>query len=91
MFASYYVRTKAMNAWERRVAGAACSGGGTGAEVKLQTQREIIRQEMLEERGRGLRVTWETGEPTILPHRKVSPMKLTARKSCVGWHVVVEA
>lgn len=73
------------------VAGAACPGGGTGAEVRLQTHREIIRQKMLEERGRGLRVTWETGKLTILLHGRVSSVKLMARKSCVGWHVVVEA
>lgn len=69
--------------------GAACPGGGTGAEVRLQTE-EIVRQ-MLKERVGGLRVTWETGEPTSLPDRRASPVQLTARKSCLGWHGVVEA
>lgn len=28
-------------------------------------------------------MTWETGEPTSLPDRRLSPMQLMARKSCV--------
>lgn len=34
-------------------------------------------------------MTWETGEPTSLPDRRLSPMQLMARKSCVGWHGVL--
>lgn len=73
------------------VAGAACPVGGTGAEVRLRTWRKTIRQEMLEERGGELRMTWETGEPPSLPDRRVPPMQLTAKKSCIGWCGVVEA
>lgn len=36
-------------------------------------------------------MTWETAEPTSLPDRRLFPMQLMTRKSCVGWHGVVEA